>query len=146
MLERLNCFNPFQSKCPWHEDQLTRAVIVAVRMVPLALSVFLDLIRDKHEIQGSASKLPSMTDLPTNDFKLYTQKSSVPQSTGRLVSALMTDESWTPENAIRNSDQGARYDGVLCFDPAWIIVIENKPYSKNIWAEQVNPCLPERSA
>jgi hypothetical protein len=143
MLERLNYFHPFQSKSPWHEDQLTRAFLVVVRLVPLALFVFLDLVRDKQEAQGAANKLPSMTELLTSDFKLYTQTSSVPQSAGRLVSVLMTDENWTPENAVQNSDRGARYDGVLCFDPTWIIVIENKPYSKNIWAEQVNPCLPE---
>jgi len=103
----------------------------------------LDLVRETQENLKSGMRIPSMTDLLTNDFTAYTQKTSVPQNTGRLVSVLMTDEHWTPENAVQKSERGARYDGVLCFDPAWIIVIENKPYSGNIWADQVNPNLPE---
>jgi hypothetical protein len=142
-VDRLNYFNPYQSKGAWHEDQLTRAFLVVVKMVPLALSVFLDLVRDTQEKLKSEMRIPSMTDLLTNDLAVYTQKTELPQNTGRLVSVLMTDEHWTPENAVQRSDRGARYDGVLCFDPVWIVVIENKPYSGNIWADQVNPNLPE---
>ena len=81
-MERVNYFHPFQSKCPWHEDQLTGAFLVVVRMVPLALATFLDLIREKQDTLGAIKKVPSLTDLLTNDFKIHTQKSSVPRVPG----------------------------------------------------------------
>src|SRR6266446_5780221 len=141
-MERLNYFNPYQSKGAWHEDQLTRAFLVIVKMVPLALSVLLDLIRDKQNVAKGDKPLPSLSDLLTYDLKIQTQKMSVPQTTGRLISVLMTDEHWTAENKIQESSRDARYDGVICFDPDWIIVIENKPSHVNVWADQVNPSLP----
>ncbi|MGD1098687.1 MAG: hypothetical protein ABSB35_42760 [Bryobacteraceae bacterium] len=141
-MERLNYFNPYQSKGAWHEDQLTRAFLVVVRMVPLALSAFLDLIRDRQTTAKSERPLPSLSDLLVQDLAIHTQKEQVPQTTGRLISVVMTDEHWPPESPVQQSDRGARYDGVLCFDPDWIIVIENKPLHVNIWADQVNPSLP----
>jgi len=111
-------------------------------MVPLALTVFLDLLRDKQSSAGSERPLPSLSDLLSQDLKIHTQRTSVPQTTGRLVSVLMTDEHWTPENKVQESQRDARYDGVLCFDPDWIVVIENKPLNMNVWADQVNPSLP----
>lgn len=138
-MERLNYFNPYQSKGAWHEDQLTRAFLVVVRMVPLALSTFLDLIRDRQVTAKSERPLPSFSDLMIQGVGIHTQRTSVPQTTGRLISLLMTDEHWTPENKVQESQRDARYDGVLCFDPDWIIVIENKPSSQNVWADQVNP-------
>ena len=142
-MERLNYFNPYQRKSAWHEDQLTRAFLVVVRMVPLALSVLLDLIREQQIARGSELKLPSTTELLANEVEIQTQKNAVPQTTGRLVSVMMTDETWIPEGDVVASDRGARYDGILSFDPLWIIVIENKPLSHNIWEEQVHPNLPE---
>ncbi len=141
-MERLNYFNPYQSKGAWHEDQLTRAFLVVVRMVPLALSTFLDLIRDRQVKAKNEKPLPSLSDLMIQGVGIYTQRNSVPQTTGRLISLLMTDKHWTPENKVQESQRVARYDGVLCFDPEWIIVIENKPDHQNVWADQVNPSLP----
>jgi hypothetical protein len=57
----------------------------------------------------------------------------------------MTDEHWTPGNAIEASGRGARYDGVIYYPPGWILVIENKPSSANVWEGQLSPSLPEDS-
>jgi len=140
-MERLNYFNPYQSKGAWHEDQLTRAFLVAARMVPLVLSVLLDFIREEQVARGPEMKLPSTTELLAN-VEILTQQTTVPQTTGRLISVVMTDETWTPEGDVMASDRGARYDGVLSFDPLWIVVIENKPSSNDIWEKQVHPNLP----
>jgi len=56
---------------------------------------------------------------------------------------VMTDEEWKPQHDVVPSDRAARYDGILAFDPEWIIVIENKPSSRDIWEGQVCPNLPE---
>jgi len=145
-MERLNYFSPYQSKGAWHEDQLTRAFLVVVRMVPLALAGLLDLIRDQQVVRGSELKLPASTELLTNSVEIETQKNSISQITGRLISVVMTDEEWKPEQDVVASDRAARYDGILSFDPLWIIVIENKPSSQDIWEEQVHPNLPENHA
>src|ERR1019366_7923789 len=107
-MERLNYFSPYQSKGAWHEDQLTRAFLVVVRMVPLALAGLLDLIRDQQVVRGSALAIPSSTELLTHDVEIETQKNSISQATGRLVSVVMTDEDWKPEHDVVASDRGAR--------------------------------------
>ena len=83
------------------------------------------------------------TDKPPAWHEIETQKNSISQTAGRLISVVMTDEDWKPELDVVASDRGARYDGILSFDPLWIIVIENKPSSQNIWEEQVHPNVPE---
>jgi hypothetical protein len=88
-MERLNYFSSYQSKGAGHEDQLTRAFLVVVRMVPLALAGLLDLIRDQQVVRGSATAIPSSTELLTHDVEIETQKNSISQSTGRLVSVVM---------------------------------------------------------
>src|SRR5580698_10373074 len=108
-MELLNYFSPYQSKGAWHEDQLTRAFLVVVRMVPLALAALLDLIRDEQVVRRSESPIPSSTELLTNEVEMQTQKNSIPQTTGRLVSVMMTDEEWKPEQDVVASDRGARY-------------------------------------
>jgi hypothetical protein len=137
-MHRLNYFNPYQSKGEWYEDQLTRAFLVVVRMIPLALSGFLDLIREKQISVRSEKPISSFSELLTYDFTPYTQRRTVPQTTGRLISVLMTDEGWKQETHIERSERKPVYDGVLCFDPEWIVIIENKPFD-NIRRGQLNP-------
>src|SRR5712691_3595594 len=108
-MDRLNVFNNYKGKGEWHEDQLTRGFLVIVKNVPLAMSVFLDLIRETQGREASAFRIPSMTELLTYSFNAYTQITSIPQNTGRLVSVLMTDEYWIPEHAVEKSERGARY-------------------------------------
>ena len=87
-MERLNYFSPYQSKGAWHEDQLTRAFLVVVRMVPLALASLLDLIREQQAIRGSESRIPTSSEILTGEIEIQTQKNSIPQTTGRLVSVV----------------------------------------------------------
>jgi hypothetical protein len=53
------------------------------------------------------------------------------------------DEHWMQRSPVQASERGARYDGVLCFDPEWIIVIENKLYAETEGRQAVNISLPE---
>lgn len=78
---------------------------------------------------------------------IETQKTSITDSQGYLVSLLMTNKNWTPDTVIENTDRGARYDGVIYFDsdPKWILVIENKPWSENVWEEQLKPSIAKDS-
>ena len=91
-MDRLNYFRPYESKGAGHEDQLTRAFLVVVRMVPLALSAFLDLVREYQISRHVARLLPSFSEVTVQPFSPSTQKAAIPQTTGRLISIIMTDE------------------------------------------------------
>lgn len=141
----LNYFEPYVSKNPWHEDQLTRAFLVTMRFVPLVQAAFLDLVREAQTSAKSQHIVPAFSALES-ECSIQTQVGSILQEGGTLVSVLMTDEHWTPQNAIEASERGARYDGLVCYPPGWILVIENKPWSNNVWEGQLSPNLVAGSA
>jgi hypothetical protein len=55
----LNYFEPYVSKNPWHEDQLTRAFLVTMRFVPLVQAAFLDLVREAQATAKSEHIVPA---------------------------------------------------------------------------------------
>jgi hypothetical protein len=144
-VNHLNYFEPYESKKPEHEDQLTRAFLVVMRFVPLVQAAFMDLVREAQLRNGSGQIIPALTAMDS-ECNIETQVSAIGQEEGTLVSILLTDEHFTPENAIRASERGARYDGVIYFPPDWILVIENKPFSANVWEGQLAPSLPQGSS
>lgn len=146
-MNHLNYFEPYNNKPPYYEDQLTRAFLVVLRMVPLVQTTFIDLIRSYQISNDHHLILPALTEPLMRLDNIQTQETSITESQGYLVSLLMTNEKWTPDMVIKNVDRGARYDGVIYFDsdPKWILVIENKPWSKNVWKKQLKPNIAEGS-
>ncbi len=146
-MNHLNYFEPYNGQEPYHEDQLTRAFLVVLRMVPLVQTTFIDLIRSYQICKKHKRVLPTLTEPQMKLDNIQTQVTSINDSQGYLVSLLMTNKNWTSEIQIENVDRSARYDGVIYFDsdPKWILVIENKPWSKNVWKEQLNPNIAEDS-
>jgi len=148
-MNRLNYFEPFQSRAAWHEDQLTRAFLVLIRFVPLAHAQFLALVRKEQERMGCCQLLSPMNVIAQKEVRIETQTSQIQQEQGRLLSVLIADEQWTKEHEVQPSDRGARYDGILAYkdlpgnssdvEPDWLILIENKPNEKNVWPDQINP-------
>lgn len=147
-MDRLNYFAPFQSKLAGHEDQLTRAFLVVLRYVPLAQAASIDLLRER-AIDNLNDVIPPISGLVGAVPSFQTQVSTISKSRGRLLSVLLSDETWTPTRELQFSARGARYDGVITYglesnehsaaDVTWIIVIENKPWSAAIWEGQSNP-------
>src|ERR1022692_3968992 len=139
-MNHVNYFAPFESRLPTHEDQLTRAFLVVLRLVPMAQAAFLDLVRDKIP-QDSERMIPPLSALQKT-CEFGTQVGKINQSTGTLISVLITDEHWVASKDVAVSDRGARYDGVMYLGPEWIVSIENKPRSYNVWEGQLSPNLP----
>lgn len=135
----LNYFEPFESKTPNHEDQLTRAFMVVLRMVPMAHAMFLDLVRAEQERTQAKNRVPPLSVLANADIRFSTQVGSIAQRTGTLLSIVITDDQWQASADIRPSNRVARYDGLIIYEPDWIMVIENKPWSSNIWEGQLSP-------
>ena len=141
--EHLSYFEPYESKTPWHEDQLTRAYLTILRLVPPAHQDFVQQIRACQHETRSIHALP--LDVVGKKCDIYTQKSEVPKTRGRLVSLLLSDDFWTQDTRIHPVDRGARYDGVICYADDWIVTIENKPRVGNVWEDQLRPSLQKDS-
>ena len=143
-MDHLNCFVPYISKSSNHEDQLTRAFLILLRFVPLAQASFIDLIREAQLENESEQIIPTHSDLHSQITSIETQVGSINQDNGRIVSLGMTNEKWSPDTFVQPSERRAIYDGVIYYAPGWILIIENKPYSKP--KEQLNPNIPKGSA
>lgn len=143
-MKHLNYFAPYESLSPNHEDQLTRAFLVVLRLIPLVQVAFLDLIREDQVARSSKEIIPTLSAVRSN-MEIETQVAKIRQPTGTLVSVLLTNERWNPSESVKISSRRARYDGVIYFEPDWIVSIENKPWSENIWGEQLNPSCSSNS-
>lgn len=125
-MDNLNCFNPF-----WRptkpksavEDDLTRAYLVLLRLSPQALSHFLNLVDQK---------LAPPFSLPANDIlamqlsSIQTQLGSVKQETGTVISVLIRNSGPTINHQVQWSNRQPIYDGLICYDPSLIFIIEAK--------------------
>lgn len=140
-MERLNYFNPYASKAAWHEDQLTRAFLVVLRLVPLARAWFIELVRDRQIANGSGRVIPSVPMIDTDGVAIRTQVETLGGRNGTVVSVVMSDDHWTEETRIQASSRRARYDGVIRIGSEWILAIENKPRASNIKEAQLHPSV-----
>jgi hypothetical protein len=130
----LNVFEPYQDLGRGHEDQLTRAAMIVLRLVPLAREALL------HEIgERSQSRLPDCTiDLQAAHLVDPSEEdaSNGKVRRGRLVSVFLTPDFEPPEivQEVTDTDDGQRFDGVLRFDPELVVLIESKVCRR--WAKR----------
>lgn len=100
MGNHLNFFYPYESKKPWHEDQLTRAFLVVLTYVPLAQSAFIEQIREAQRDQevDRENLVPAYHTQKYGIRLIETQVNKVTPDEGedgaeRLLSLLITDKS-----------------------------------------------------
>lgn len=137
-MERLNYFNPYTSKEAQHEDQLTRAYLVLLKHSSVAFSSFLKYCSDKLILEKNEKRLLFLK-YNDNDWSLDTQKSNPEIETEYLLSVLITDENIKNKRRISSSKRNARYDGIITLGSKLTMIIENKPDSNNVWADQLKP-------
>lgn len=123
---RLSVFEPYSDLARGHEDQLTRAAMIVLRLVPLARETLLREIGER-----SLSQLPDCTvDLQAHHLVDPTEEgaSNGKVQRGRLVSVFLTPDFEPPriEEEIVETDRGQRFDGVLRFDPELVVLLESK--------------------
>ena len=122
----LNVFEPYSDLGRGHEDQLTRAAMIVLRLVPLARETLL------HEIgERSLSQLPDCTSTcrpATSSTRPRKARSNGKVQRGRLVSVFLTPDFEPPEieEEVTDTDRGQRFDGVLRFDPELVVLLESK--------------------
>jgi hypothetical protein len=137
-MNRLNYFNPYDSKAGSHEDQLTRAYLVLLKHSSHAFFTFIEYARSKHKTIGKEKPI-TIIDFLEQGWEIETQKGNPVINTNYLLSILITDSQITTEASVQSSERNARYDGLITFGTNLTIVIENKPRSGNVWFGQLNP-------
>jgi len=138
-MNRLNYFNPYQSKSGYHEDQLTRAYLVLLKHSSHAFFTFIEYVRNRHKLTNNEKPI-SILDYFESGWEIETQKGNPEINTNYLLSILITDALVAAsDEAIQSSERNARYDGIITFGSNLTMVIENKPRSGNIWFGQLNP-------
>lgn len=130
----LNVFEPYADLGRGHEDQLTRAAMLVLRLVPLAREALLHAIGEP-----SQSHLPDCTiDLQATHLVDPSEEgaSNGKVQRGRLVSVFLTPDFEPEEIAgeVTDTDRGQRFDGVLRFDPDLVVLLESKVCRK--WARR----------
>jgi hypothetical protein len=128
----LNVFEPYRDLASHHEDQLTRAAMIVLRMVPLARETLLAAIGE-----GSLSGLPECSlDMQATHVVDPGAGSEEAPARGRLVSVFLTPdiEPFALAEEVSETDRGQRFDGVLRFDPDLVVVVESKVCQR--WARR----------
>jgi hypothetical protein len=121
----LSIFRPYERDAK-HEDQLTRAALIAMKLVPLAHEAFL----------GLAGCQP-LSALPRPHFEMQTEKLVTPDpdledpEVAELVSVFLAPHENLVETQEPNlaSERRARYDGVIQYGARLLVVIESKLYA-----------------
>ncbi|GAB1816714.1 hypothetical protein [Mycobacterium sp. MUNTM1] len=124
MESHLSIFRPYD-RDPGHEDQLTRAALIVLKLVLLAHEVFLRL-----------AGCGPLAALPAARFELQTE-TLVPAGTenetggvDELVSVFLAPhENLSVQEPNLASQRRARYDGVIQYGAALLVVIESKLYA-----------------
>jgi hypothetical protein len=123
----LNVFEPYRDLPRSHEDQLTRAAMIVLRLVPAARDALLREIGERPE-----------RELPPCDLDMQSSEIAPTPEPGepaaaeiereRLVSVFLTPdiEPFELAEEITDTERGQRFDGVLRFDPELVLVIESK--------------------
>jgi hypothetical protein len=122
----LNVFEPYRELSRSHEDQLTRAAMIVLRLVPLARETLLQAIGEP-----SQSQLPDcIVDMQATNLVDASEENLTNGDVqrGRLVSVFLTPdiEPFEVAEEITDIDRGQRFDGVLRFDPDLVVVLESK--------------------
>jgi hypothetical protein len=122
----LNVFEPYRELSRGHEDQLTRAAMIVLRLVPLAREALLAAIDEP-----SQSQLPDcIVDMQATNLVDASEENLAAGEVqrGRLVSVFLTPDTEPFELAeeVTDTEDNQRFDGVLRFDPDLVVVLESK--------------------
>lgn len=136
-MDRLNCFAHYQSKRETHEDALTRAYLVLLRLVPEAHRQFLEMVGTARQLRHPA--LPDPRSPACDAATIQTQAGSLPHPVARVLSILLTDAHFAHAIQVGPSNRKPRYDGLLVYGSEWAFTIENKPHHEHASVKQLCP-------
>lgn len=117
----LNFFQPFRRLEPNHENQLTRALLVVLRLSPMAHATWLRLVDPARQLH----------ELPAAEFRTQTRAvrhANDDEERAALVSVFLTPEAPLSDGdaVITESDRLQVLDAVIDYDGELLVVVENK--------------------
>lgn len=123
--DALNFFRPFRRLEPNHENQLTRALLVVLRLSPIAHTAWLRLAAPDRTIEQ----------LPSASFDTQVRAvrhASADDDPAALVSVFLTPEEPLPgDRVVTESDRGQVLDAVIDYGGELLVVVENKVADDN---------------
>lgn len=122
MDDRLNFFKPYERSPAWHENQLTRALLVVLRYSAAAHQLWLQLVAPDLKLHA----------LDRAEFA--TQRAKVLQQVPELadeeaipgISVWLAPDAKQIPKAVQESDRAQILDGVITYGTDLVVVIENK--------------------
>jgi hypothetical protein len=120
MPDRLNFFEPFERLAPHHENQLTRALLVLLRLSPLVHTAWLKLI-------APARELHRLGPATFNTQRAAVQEAGGGEEAAELISVYLAPERpLSGGGVIVESDRAQVLDAVIDYGGELIVVVENK--------------------
>jgi hypothetical protein len=124
----LNVFDPYRELPPHHEDQLTRAAMIVLRLVPLAREALLQAIGERPQTELPECELDMQAQQLVDPAPHEDDHEAAELRRERLVSVFLTPdiEPFALAEDVTDTDRGQRFDGVLRFGPELVVVLESK--------------------
>ena len=116
----LNFFEPYESLPPHHENQLTRALVVVLRLSPMAQAAFLRRVDPTialHDCEPAEWRVQRRDILPMG---------AVDPERLRVISVLLSGERGEEGGDVVASQRGQVLDAIAVFGSQLAVVIENK--------------------
>jgi hypothetical protein len=128
----LNFFQPFERLPAGHENQLTRALLVALRLSPMAHECWL----------ARAAPGRHVYELPSATFATQSRAVKVARNADEavpLISVFLTPNEPLGEGVIVESDRGQVLDAIIDYGGELVMVVENKLGDDSDWqARELN--------
>lgn len=119
---RLNFFSPYERSPAWHENQLTRALLVVLRYSPAAHESWLRVVAPDHQLHALAR--------PT--FATQRQRVLEPNGSAGQDEAIPGISVWLAPDAekisaaVEIADRNQILDGIITYGSDLVVVVENK--------------------
>jgi hypothetical protein len=122
MDDHLNFFVPFERAPAWHENQLTRALLVVLRYSPVAHQAWLRLIAPERQLQDLAA-----AGFATQRQRVLHAEAEVPEGESVPgISVWLAPDAGAVGSPVEPSERQQVLDGIITYGSDLVVVIENK--------------------
>ena len=122
MDSHLNFFVPYENAAAWHENQLTRALLVVLRYSPMAHQAWLHLVAPGKHLHNL-----SKAEFAVQRQRVLGTDSEVPEGEAVLgISVWLAPDAVPVSTPIESSDRQQVLDGIVTYGTDLVVVIENK--------------------
>lgn len=122
MDSHLNFFIPYENAAAWHENQLTRALLVVLRYCPMAHQAWLHLVAPGKHLHNL-----SKAEFAVQRQRVLGTDSEVPEGEAVLgISVWLAPDAVPVNTPIESSDRQQVLDGIVTYGTDLVVVIENK--------------------